>query len=196
MQRPLKLSSWNLRSCIRRSWRDFLVHAGGVAAIEFALVVPLVIIVYAGGFELVQAATVNRKLTDTTVQLANVTTQYTSVAASSDLSNIFAASSQIMAPYPTSSLTIVLSEVQTDASSHAKVAWSQGYGGAACLPAGSAVAMPAGFASPSSYYILVQTTYSYAPTIGSAFVHTIPMTDQIFMVPRQSTSIPATGTSC
>jgi hypothetical protein len=42
----------------------------------------------------------------------------------------------------------------------------------------------------------VQTTYSYAPTIGGAFVHTIPMTDQILMVPRQSTSIPATGTSC
>jgi Flp pilus assembly protein TadG len=185
-----------LRLRVRRSWRDLFVHAGGVAAIEFALVVPLVIIVYAGGFELVQAATVNRKLTDTTVQLANVTTQYTSVA-SADLNNIFAASSQIMAPYPTSSLTIVVSEVQTDASSHGTVAWSQGYPtGTPCLAKNSAVSLPAGFASPSSFYVLVQTTYSYAPTIGSAFVHTIPMTDQIFMVPRQSTSIPATGTSC
>jgi Flp pilus assembly protein TadG len=181
--------SWGLRS-----WRGLLSHTGGVAAIEFALVVPLVIIVYAGGFEIVQAATVNRKLTDTTVQLANVTTQYTSVALS-DLNNISAASSQIMAPYPTSALTTVITEVQTDVSSHGKVAWSQGYG-APCLPAGSAVTLPPGFASPSSFYVLVQTTYSYAPTIGSAFVHTIPMTDQIFMVPRQSTSIPATGTSC
>ena len=186
-----------LRLRVRRSWRDLFVHAGGVAAIEFALVVPLVIIVYAGGFELVQAATVNRKLTDTTVQLANVTTQYTAVAATPDLNNIFAASSQIMAPYPTSSLTIVVSEVQTDASSHGTVAWSQGYPtGTPCLAKNSAVTLPAGFASPSSFYVLVQTTYSYAPTIGSAFVHTIPMTDQIFMVPRQSTSIPATGTSC
>jgi Flp pilus assembly protein TadG len=185
-----------LRLRVRRSWRDLFVHAGGVAAIEFALVVPLVIIVYAGGFELVQAATVNRKLTDTTVQLANVTTQYTSVA-SADLNNIFAASSQIMAPYPTSSLTIVVSEIQTDASSHGTVAWSQGYPtGTPCLAKNSAVTLPAGFASPSSFYVLVQTTYSYAPTIGSAFVHTIPMTDQIFMVPRQSTQIPATGTSC
>jgi Flp pilus assembly protein TadG len=180
----------------RRSWRDLFAQAGGVAAIEFALVIPLVIIVYAGGFEIVQAATVNRKLTDTTVQLANVTTQYTSVA-SADLNNIFAASSQIMAPYPTSSLTIVVSEIQTDASSHGTVAWSQGYPtGTPCLAKNSAVTLPAGFASPSSFYVLVQTTYSYAPTIGSAFVHTIPMTDQIFMVPRQSTQIPATGTSC
>ena len=184
----------SLRLRARQSWRELIAHTGGVAAIEFALVVPLVIIVYAGGFEIVQAATVNRKLTDTTVQLANVTTQYTSVALP-DLNNIAAASSQIMAPYSTSSLTTVISEVQTDATSHGKVAWSQGYG-ASCLAAGSPVTLPPGFASPSSYYILVQTTYAYTPTIGGAFVHAIPMTDQIFMVPRQSTSIPATGTSC
>jgi Flp pilus assembly protein TadG len=187
------LTSWRLRA--RQSWRDLLAHTEGVAAIEFALVIPMIILVYAGGFEIVQAATVNRKLTDTTVQLANVTTQYTSVA-QPDLANIFAASSQIMAPYPTGSLTIVLSEVQATASNSGKVAWSQGYGGAACLPLNSTVAMPTGFASNGSYYILVQTTYSYAPTIGSAFVHTIPMKDQIFMVPRQSSSIPATGTPC
>jgi Flp pilus assembly protein TadG len=189
---PPKFRPWK-----PRSWRDLLRHTGGVAAIEFALVVPLVIIVYAGGFEIVQAATVNRKLTDTTVQLANVTTQYTAVAATPDLANIFAASAQIMAPYPTSSLTIVVTEVQTDKNSIGTVAWSQGYPVASsCLAKNSVVALPTGFASPNSYYILVQTTYSYAPTIGSAFVHTIPMSDQIFMVPRQSTSIPATGTSC
>jgi Flp pilus assembly protein TadG len=187
----------DLKTWSHRSWRDLLSHTGGVAAIEFALVVPLVIIVYAGGFEIVQAATVNRKLTDTTVQLANVTTQYTSLAATPDLNNIFAASSQIMAPYPTSSLSIVVTEVQTDASSHGTVVWSQGYPAATpCLAKNSAVTLPTGFASPSSYYILVQTSYSYAPTIGSAFVHTIPMSDKIFMVPRQSSSIPATGTSC
>jgi Flp pilus assembly protein TadG len=185
-----------LRRRLRQAWRKLRDHTEGVAAIEFALVIPLVIIVYAGGFEIVQAATVNRKLTDTTVQLANVTTQYTSVA-TADLNNIFAASSQIMAPYPTGSLTIVVTEVQTDASKHGTVAWSQGYPtGTPCLAKNSVVTLPAGFASAGAYYILVQTTYSYAPTIGSAFVHTIPMTDQIFMVPRQSTSIPATGTSC
>ena len=69
----------NWRSKLR-TWRAFCRDARGVAALEFALVVPMVIVVYAGGFEIAQAATVNRKLTDTTVQLANVTSQYTSVA--------------------------------------------------------------------------------------------------------------------
>lgn len=175
-----------------RSWRNLRSDTAGVAAIEFALVVPLVIVVYAAGFEIVQAATVNRKLTDTTVQLANVTTQYTSVA-TPDLNNIFAASSQIMAPYSTSSLTIVLTQVKTDNSSNGTVDWSQGYpGGTPGLAKNSAVALPAGFASPNSYYILVQTNYQYSTTIGSAFIGNLPMSDQIFMVPRQSASIPCT----
>ncbi|HVM99225.1 MAG TPA: TadE/TadG family type IV pilus assembly protein [Caulobacteraceae bacterium] len=177
------------RALASRWWSRLRRDNRGVAALEFALLVPVVIIVYAGGFEIAQAATVYRKLTDTTVQLANVTSQYTQVA-KSDLSTISSASSQIMAPYSTSSLTIVVSEVGTDAAGAATVQWSQKYPSGSGLAVGAPVTMPTGFATPSSYYILVQTSYTYTPTIGSAFVSSIPMTNQIFMVPRQSSSIP------
>jgi Flp pilus assembly protein TadG len=182
----------NWRSKLR-SWR-WLRDTRGVAAVEFALVVPMVIIVYAGGFEIAQAATLYRKVTDTTVQLANVTSQYTTVA-DPDLNTILGASAEIMEPYSTGPLTIVLSEVGTDASSNAKVVWSRGYP-VACnnLATGSVVTMPAGLASPNSYYILVQTNYTYTTSIGSAFVSNIPMHDQVFMIPRESASIP--GPQC
>lgn len=163
----------------------------GVAALEFALIVPIVIIVYAAGFEIAEAATVYRKLTDTTVQLANVTAQYTSVT-TTDVTSIFGASSQIMSPYSTTPLTIVLSEVQANASGKGVVQWSEAYQGGTALTKGSQVAMPSGFQTSNDYYILVQTTYSYTPVIGSAFVSTIPMSNQIFMVPRQSSNIPCT----
>ena len=176
------------------AWRRLYADARGVAAVEFALIIPIVIVVYAAGFELTQAATVNRKLTDTTVQLANVTSQYTSVA-TADIGNILGASSQIMAPYSTTPLTITLTEVRADnsGSTIAHVQWSKSYVNntlGAGLAAGSPVTLPTGFASPNAYYILSQTTYGYTPTIGAAFVNTIPMSDQIFMVPRQSPSIP------
>jgi hypothetical protein len=100
-----------------------------------------------------------------------------------------------MAPYSTGPLTIVLSEVTTDASSNAKVTWSRGYP-VSCnnLATGSVVTMPTGLASPNSNYILVQTNYTYTTTIGSAFVGNIPMHDQVFMIPRESSSIP--GPQC
>jgi len=183
----------NWRQKLRAGVR-LLRDARGVAAVEFAMTVPLLILVYAGGFEIAQAATVFRKVTDTTVQLANVTSQYTTLA-TPDINNIFAASSQIMDPYSTAPLTIVLSEVLTDStgSTTAKVVWSQGYPNPTTkLPVGSSVTMPTGLPSPNSNYILVQTTYLYTPTVGAAFISNIPITNQIFMIPRESPSIPCT----
>jgi hypothetical protein len=53
--------------------------------------------------------------------------------------------------------------------------------------------LPAGLGSPSTSYILVQTTYLYTPIAGSRFLGPVPMTDQIYMLPRASSSIPYTG---
>jgi Flp pilus assembly protein TadG len=166
----------------------------GVAAVEFALVVPVVIVVYLAGFEVMEAATVYRKVTDTTVQIANVTAQYTTMGAS-DVANVLNASSQIMTPYPTSNLTTVLSEVTTDNSGAGQLTWtcSLTAGTVACNTTPGSVTMPSGFQTPNTSYILAKTTYSYQPVIGGAFIKPISMTNQIFMLPRSSASIPYTG---
>jgi Flp pilus assembly protein TadG len=173
----------------RLGWR---ADERGVAAVEFAFTVPVLLIVYLAGFELSQAMATYRKLSDTTVELANVSAQYTTMGAL-DVTSVFNASAQIMAPYQTSNLTIVLSEVTTDASSNATVTWSCPYNGAVALPTGQAVTMPTGMAQPSTSYILVQTTYQYNPTVGANLIGPIPMVDQIYMIPRSSPNIPNAG---
>jgi Flp pilus assembly protein TadG len=172
--------------------RRFRQDSRGVALVEFALIFPMLVALYFGGFEVCNMTATYRKLTDTTVEVANVTAQYPTLAAA-DVATIFAATSQIMAPYPTTSLQIVLSEVTTDASSNATVTWSQSYNGATALAIGSAVTLPTGLAAPSSNYILVQTVYNYTPTVGSTFVSAVPMTSSIYIIPRNSPSIPYTG---
>jgi Flp pilus assembly protein TadG len=172
--------------------RRFRQDRRGVALVEFALIFPMLVALYFGGFEVCNMTATYRKLTDTTVEVANVTAQYSTLAAT-DVATIFAATSQIMAPYPTTNLQMVLSEITTDASSNATVTWSQSYNGATALATGSAVTLPTGLAAPSSNYILVQTVYNYTPTVGSAFVSAVPMTSSIYIIPRNSPSIPYTG---
>ena len=109
-----------------------------------------------------------------------------------DVNSVFNASAQIMAPYPTTTLTIVLSEITTDQNSVATVIWSRPYNGATPLAPGP-YTMPTGLAQPNTSYILVQTTYQYNPVVGANYIPTIPMTDQLFMIPRASSSIPYTG---
>lgn len=172
-----------------RTLGTWLRDRRGVAVVEFALVVPVLLIVYLVGYDAAEATAAYRKLSTTTVELANVTAQYTTMSAT-DVSNVFNASAQVMAPFPTSNLTIVLTEIQTNSSSSPSVVWSQAYNGAAALTTAS---LPSGIASPNSYYLLVQTTYTWTPPIAFGPISSVPMSDQIYMLPRQSASIPYTG---
>jgi Flp pilus assembly protein TadG len=164
----------------------------GVAAVEFALVLPVLLLLYLGGFELTQALSIYRKLTDTTTEIASIVSQY-AVISSSGVTSVFDASTQIMYPHSAANLKIVLSEVSTDVNSNATVTWSQAYDGAAPLTAGAAVVMPAGLAMANTSYVLVQTTYLYTPTIGAAYVKPITLRNSIYMLPRRSPTIAYTG---
>jgi Flp pilus assembly protein TadG len=163
-----------------------------VAAVEFALTVPLLILACLGGYEAFQAAAAYRKLSSTTVQLTNVVSQYTTMS-SSDVSAVMGASSQIMAPFPTSNLSIVLSEITTDGSGNATVTWSQPYNGGAALTPNSSYSLPANLKTASTSYMLVQTAYRWAPLVTGGPFGTINMTDELYGLPRQSSSIPYTG---
>jgi Flp pilus assembly protein TadG len=164
----------------------------GVAAVEFALVIPFLLMLLLGGFELTQAASTYRKLTDTTSELADIASQYTTMS-STDTSAVFNATSQIMYPNATGNLKIVLAEINTDANKNATVAWAVPYNGATAPAQNSSVTLPSGLAIASTSYIMVQSSYLYTPTIGSAFIKNIPFTVKTYMLPRQSTSIAYTG---
>ena len=175
-------------------WRLALADNRGAAAVEFALIFPVLVLLYALGFEVCQAATVKRKLTNTTVQLANLTSQFTKVS-KSDISTIMNASSETMTPFPNSSLSIVLSEISIDASGNATVTWSQSYQNGVAFQ-GTALTTPptapASFQTASSSYLVVQSSYSYTPVIAGSFMRPVTLTDVSYMLPRDAGSIPCT----
>jgi len=206
-----------MRPCfLTRAWLRLRGDQRGVAAIEFALVVPIVMVVYLVGFEVAEAGTAYRKMTDTTVQLANVTAQFTTLSCT-DVNNVLDATAQIMSPYSTSNISIVLSEVSVNSSNVGTVVWSEEYQGTR-LAVNSTVTLPSGYQNQNATsacppppgqssvvttcYILVQTSYAYQPTIGSAFIGSgkmigpITMQDQIFMLPRASAQIPDPNAPC
>jgi len=180
------------RGPLHRRWRGALADIRGGAALEFALLLPILVTLYAVGFEVCQAATVKRKLTDTTVQLANLTSQYTKVT-KADISTIMNASSETMSPFPNSSLSLVVSEISVDANSHATVTWSEAYLNGVAFkgtPLTTPPTAPASFVTPNSSYIVVQSSFSYTPIVAGGLVSPITMTNQSFMLPRDSGSIP------
>jgi len=109
------------------------------------------------------------------------------------------ATAEIMAPYSTTNLSMVLSEITTDGTVSplgpvVTVQWSVPYQGGAQLPENQTnAALRSPTLATNSTYILVSADYTYTPVAGASFVPSIPMSDYIYVLPRQSASIPCTG---
>jgi Flp pilus assembly protein TadG len=170
----------------------FIGDRRGVSAVEFAILLPVMMTLYLGSVEGSQGIAAQRKVTLTAHALADLATQYTDIT-NADMSNVLAAGSAIIAPYSAANLQEVVSELSIDASGQATVVWSDTLGGTA-LTAGTVVSIPASLAVPNTFLIYTQVQYRYNPTYGYVMNSTMTLSDQSYMMPRQSTSIARTAT--
>src|SRR5262245_54815115 len=87
----------------------------GVSAVEFAMILPLMVTLYLGAVEVSQGIGYDRKVTLTTRTVADLTSQVTTVT-STEMSNILGASAQVMASpnstYDASKLKATVSQVK------------------------------------------------------------------------------------
>jgi Flp pilus assembly protein TadG len=171
-------------------WHD----CRGVAATEFAIVVPIMLIAFFGTVEFCSAVAVDRKLGIMARTLSDLTSQNTAVT-DAQLTNIFNASTQIMAPYATSPLQSTISEVYVDPNTLvARVQWSQGLNQRAT---GSTVAIPTALKVGGAYMIYSEVKYQYVPSIGYVMAKTgIALSDLSYTRPRQSVCVMYNTTVC
>src|SRR5437763_8995332 len=90
----------------------------GVSAVEFAMLLPLMITLYLGAVEISQGVGIDRKVTLTSRTVADLASQVTTIA-SSDMQNILNASSSVIAPYDSTKLQVTVSEVTIDSNGSA-----------------------------------------------------------------------------
>ncbi len=77
---------------------DFLRDKRGVSAVEFAMLLPLMITLYIGGVEVSSAIAIDRKVTLVARTLGDLVAQSTSVNAA-DMTNILNAATTVVQPY-------------------------------------------------------------------------------------------------
>lgn len=171
---------------------SFAVNRDATSAIEFALVLPVLMLLVFGGYQLNEAVSAYRKVTLTARTVADLTTQYTSMA-SSDVTTVLNASAQVMTPFNTANLTIVLTEYSTDLTGKTTVTWSKSLNGTP-LVAGSTVTLPVNIAQLGTSLVLATTSFSFTPAVAYKLTGPFVMSSQIYMSPRSTQSITYTGT--
>jgi Flp pilus assembly protein TadG len=145
------------------SWARLVRDRRGVSAIEFAMIAPLLILIYVGTAEIGNALTVYRRTATVATTASDLTAQVKSVS-TADLQDIVSASSSILTPYATSPLKIVISSVVADEDNDGKVAWSYANKGTG-RAVNSAYAVPAGLTEPGSSVIVAEITYAFTPLL-------------------------------
>src|SRR5207244_8507887 len=170
----------------------------GLAAVEFAFVFPMMVVMYFGVVELSSAIAVDRKATQVARTLSDLTSQSVSVA-DADLINFGQAAKAIMTPYPPSPLIFSITEVYVDKTTAvARVQWSKALtidtSGNVAIAAtaphnvGDVVVLPPGLVvakAKGTYVIWSEVSYKYTPTIGYVLAKTgITFRDAALTRPR------------
>ena len=183
---------------IRRFGRD----RRGVSAVEFAFIAPVMIGLYLGCVEISDGVAVDRKVSLVAGALANLTASCGSSNANSgscannilsatEMNNILAASSAIIAPYNAANLTMTVSCLSVDANQNVTMKWSTG-----TLQSGS-VTIPPVLAAVPGTLIYSTVSYAYTPIVGYTVTGSLTLSDHMYMSPRtQAPSYPDSTKTC
>jgi Flp pilus assembly protein TadG len=180
--------------------RRFLAATRGIAAVEFALILPVLVLLFLASVDAGRAIALYMKVRAATYTLDAITNQYTTIE-STDITSIVGATSLVLAPYSTTPAVITVSQISVNSASNATVSWSYSQNGTA-LTQGVTVTVPSGLSTCSSYpcYLIYgQVSYSYSPLFGYFTPSAINLSDSLYVTPRNSECVlysPESVSSC
>ncbi|MGO8907725.1 MAG: TadE/TadG family type IV pilus assembly protein [Bradyrhizobium sp.] len=190
-----------------RSALDMFGDRSGIAATEFAVIVPLMLVMFFGVVEFSSGVAVDRKVTLISRALSDLTAQTPSSSAQAQfaqvtdgyIQNVFTASIGIIQTYSPTPINARISEVYVDSTGVATIQWSR----AAIIPSATATQatlttstrspgdvvttkVPAALLVKQTYMIWSEVSYLYKPTIGYVMAPAgVTLSDVAFTRPRQ-----------
>jgi len=162
---------------VRRLGRD----ARGVAASEFALLLPVMVTMLMGTVEVGNVFVLDRKVTSAVQTAADLVAQADQVT-QADVTDILTAVDLIIRPFDTTNLGTVVYSVVMDNNGNTSIDWSRTAGAGAPAPSAT---VPGGLLKPGSSVIVAAINYQYTPLFGSGVVGSISISDTAYLRPRK-----------
>jgi Flp pilus assembly protein TadG len=161
-----------------------LVHDHrGSAAVEFALILPVVILLYYGMAETTQALLANRRVSVVATAVGDLTAQATQLK-KAQIDDIFNISAAALKPFPVTPLGIRIVSIETNASSTPQIRWQQQRG---TFPSG--VDLKTVEKAPNIAIIRAETIYTYQTPFGRIFPKAFTFKKQMDMRPRGGVAV-------
>ena len=179
----------------------YLKDSKGVAAIEFAFIAPVLILLFIGTLEISYAVAVDRKISRVSSTIADLITQDTTFTVA-ELNDLYEVSARIMKPYNEPAANLKISVVGiTIENNEAKVDWAHPFQGGEKPAVGSIYPVPANIKINDTSLLTAKVTLDHKPAFsfigyqngGLKFdSSSISLSEQMYLRPRIST----TGVEC
>lgn len=151
-----------------RRLRRFVRAERGLAAIEFALIAPMMILLLFGSVDLIETLGANKRVQNVSASLADVVARDDAVS-DDEVDGLWAAINLLMYPNAGAGVQLRVTCVSIVNATTAEVVWSEARGITA-LSGGDSVDLPDQMMTPGSSVIMAETVYPYTAPLG--FLHT------------------------
>jgi len=197
---------------IAHATRDMLArfrkNISGLAAVEFAFIVPVMLTLVFGTIEVASVVAIDRKVTLVARTLSDLVSRSANVT-DTDIKNFFGMGTSIISPYqvtPTS-MSQKITAVNISSSKVAKVAWSYAAtatgnsvtvsGAPSAYTVGTTITtIPPALLVANTQLIWSEVTYTYTPVLGYILKSAWPVYDQTYTRPRQSVCVTLNSVAC
>lgn len=172
----------------------------GAAAVEFALILPFLLLLFLGSIEASSLITVDRRVNIISGTVGDLVARSEDSISASTLTDYFKASEGIIFPYAEDDLQQVVSLLQVASNGTTTVLWSCGYNGGTKHTINDPYTLPAHLntiarpPSGSGYVVASETSYAYEPVLGLVLSDTFHLFRASFYLPRFESNI--AGPTC
>jgi len=167
----------------------------GIAAVEFAYLAPLLMLITFGTFEMTRALIVYKRFQRATAMVGDLVAREqqlgsTRSQAVSALDGIMRSMANVMAPYSVTPLKLVITQLRASSSdaTQTKIEWNYGYQTTPTQSCGAQKTMPRpNMVTAGNAAIVVEATYKYTPLLTNiipGLVHQMSWSDTMTLAPR------------
>lgn len=173
----------------RRPMSSILTNRDGLAAVEFALLAPVMIVLYFGMCEFCQAYMAHKRMGHVASTVADIVARATDVKGA-QLDDIFGAGEIIMKPYSGQPLSIRVSSVTRDSQGVAKIDWTRATGPAPVARVkGDTVVVPPDVIQNGESLIMAEARYDYDSPVNFMMPQITSFKQAYYLRPRTVSKI-------
>jgi Flp pilus assembly protein TadG len=184
-----------------RGLRAFRRDVRGAAAVEFALVTPVLLTMLIGAVDVSRAVALNQRVSLAAQLVADLVARETQLTAA-DVQAIYDIAGLVMAPYSTDKLKIAIIPVMSAADDakktlvYASTTNRPTYPSGSELPKCQAYPLTEGLLSANESVVVVEATYEYEPLWLKHVIAPITWEKRAFAKPRKSLCVGFDGPNC